>query len=292
MNTIIMTGGTFGLGAAAAQRLSATSETRLIIGGRNTPVPLDLARQSSIRQFAGQVVETLGKTRINALVLNAGLSFPTEARTVEGYETTFAVNHLGHYLLLRLLAPSLARNAIVVLTTSNTHDPLFSPVAPFSFVDAHQLSQLRLGKGPRGGVAFESGFRAYATSKLCNLLTARAFAASTEVKRRRLRVIAYNPGYVPGTGLGRNLPEDSIPGPAMALSPYFAEDMRIQAGEVLADLALGRIVPPKGRLYASLVRGQLTWPQPSELARRDDVSQQLWRDSAVLTAIETTADGS
>lgn len=286
MNTIVMTGGTFGLGAAAAQRLSASPDTRLIIGGRETHVPLDLASQSSIRQFAGQVLEMLGKIKINALVLNAGLSFPTEARTEEGYETTFAVNHLGHYLLLRLLAPSLARNAIVVLTTSNTHDPLYSPVAPFPFVDAHQLSQLDIGKGPRGGVAFEAGFRAYATSKLCNLLTARAFANSTEVKARRLRIIAYNPGYTPGTGLGRNLPEGALPGPAMALSPYFAEGMRIQAGEVLADLALGRIVPPKGRLYASLVRGQLTWPEPSELARRDDVSQQLWRDSAVLTAMD------
>jgi len=205
---------------------------------------------------------------------------------VDGYETTFAVNHLSHYLLLRLLAPALARDAIVVITTSNTHDPQFSPVAPFAVVDAQQLAQLDLGKGAQGSVAFEPGFRAYATSKLCNLLTARAFAASAEVKARRLRVIAYNPGYIPGTGLGRNLPAGALPAPAMALSPYFADVMRIQAGEFLADLALGRIVPPRGRIYASLVRGELTWPQPSELARRDDVAQQLWSDSAVLVGME------
>ncbi|MBV4476877.1 SDR family NAD(P)-dependent oxidoreductase [Pseudomonas botevensis] len=285
MNTIIMTGGTFGLGEAAAQRLGAAPGTRLIVGGRETAVPLDLASQSSVRQFAGQVLDTLGKTRINALVLNAGLSFPTTARTVDGHETTFAVNHLGYYLLLRLLAPSLARNAIVLLTTSNTHDPRFSPVAPFAFVDAHQLAQQDLGRSAGGEVEFEAGFRAYATSKLCNLLTARAFAASPVVRSRRLRVIAYNPGYTPGTGLGRNLPNGTLPGPAMALSPYFAESMRVQAGEVLADLASGRLAPPRGRLYASLVRGELTWPQPSDLARRDDVAQQLWRDSAVLTAM-------
>ncbi|WP_129586980.1 SDR family NAD(P)-dependent oxidoreductase [Pseudomonas frederiksbergensis] len=286
MNTIIMTGGTFGLGAAAAQRLSASPDTRLIIGGRETHIPLDLASQSSIRRFARQVLDTLGKSRINALVLNAGLSFPTVARTEDGYETTFAVNHLGHYLLLRLLAPLLARHAIVVLTTSNTHDPRYSPVAPFAFVDAQQLAHQDLGKGPRGEVAFESGFRAYATSKLCNLLTALTFANSNEAKARRLRIIAYNPGYTPGTGLGRNLPNGTLPEPAMALSPYFAENMRIQAGEVLADLALGRIVPPIGYFYASLVRGQLTWPEPSELACREDVAQQLWGDSAVLTAMD------
>jgi len=286
MKTIIMTGGTFGLGEATAQQLNAAPDTRLILGGRATRLPLELASLGSVRQFARQVLDTLGKTKINALVLNAGLSFPKAARTVDGYETTFAVNHLGHYLLLCLLAPALARDAIVVLTTSNTHDPQFSPVAPFPFVDAQQLAHSDLGKGAQGNVAFESGFRAYATSKLCNLLTARTFAASSETKARRLRVIAYNPGYIPGTGLGRNLPAGALTAPPMALSPYFVDVMRIQAGEVLADLALGRIVPPRGRLYASLVRGELTWPEPSELARRDDVAQQLWSDSAVLAGME------
>ncbi|NWD04848.1 SDR family NAD(P)-dependent oxidoreductase [Pseudomonas gingeri] len=286
MRTIIMTGGTFGLGQVTAQRLGDSPDTRLIIGGRTTRLPLELASLDSVRQFARQVVETLGNTKIDALVFNAGLGFPTTARTVDGYESTFAVNHLGHYLLLRLLAPALAREAIVVLTTSNTHDPQFSPVAPFSSVDAQQLAHLDLGKAVRGSVPFESGFRAYATSKLCNLLTARAFEALPEARARRVRVIAYNPGYVPGTGLGRNLPSGALPAPPSALSPYFAEGMRLQAGELLADLALGRIVPPKGRLYASLVRGELTWPEPSELARRDEVARQLWQDSARLCALE------
>jgi len=276
MSTIIMTGGTFGLGEATAQRLSAVPGVRLILGGRETRWPLELASLSSVRQFAKLVVDALGETKIDALVLNAGLSFPAAARTVDGYETTFAVNHLGHYLLLRLLAPALARDAIVVLTTSNTHDPMFSPVAPFPYVDAHQLAHLELEKGPSGSLAFESGFRAYATSKLCNLLTARAFAAVSDA-----RVIAYNPGYIPGTGLGRNLPAGTLP----TSSPQLAEAARLHAGHVLADLALGRIVAPAGRLYASLVRGEVTWPEPSELARREDVAQQLWSDSAVLTGL-------
>jgi NAD(P)-dependent dehydrogenase (short-subunit alcohol dehydrogenase family) len=273
MSTIIMTGGTFGLGEATAQRLSSIPGTRLILGGRETRWPLELASLSSVRQFARQVLDTLGETKIDALVLNAGLSFPMAVRTADGYETTFAVNHLGHYLLLRLLAPALAPDAIVVITTSNTHDPMFSPVAPFPYVDAHQLAYLDLESGSQ---AFESGFRAYATSKLCNLLTARAFAAASDA-----RVIAYNPGYIPGTGLGRNLPPGTLP----VSSPHQAEAARLHAGHVLADLAVGRTVPPPGRLYASLVRGEVTWPEPSELARREDVAQKLWNDSAVLTGL-------
>lgn len=279
MKTIIMTGGTFGLGQATAQQLGADPDIRLILGGRETRWPLELASLGSVRQFARQVLDALGSTRIDALVLNAGLSFPTAARTVDGYETTFAVNHLGHYLLLRLLAPSLAQDATVVITTSNTHDPQFSPVAPFAFVDAQQLAQLHLEKGAQGHVTFESGFRAYATSKLCNLLTAHAFAASADAKAHGLRVIAFNPGYIPGTGLGRNLPAGALP----TANPAVAEAMRVQAAGVLADLALGRVVALPGRLYASLAGGELTWPEPSELARREDVAQQLWRDSAQLT---------
>jgi NAD(P)-dependent dehydrogenase (short-subunit alcohol dehydrogenase family) len=45
---------------------------------------------------------------IDALVLNAGAQFPNlDQRTEDGSETTFAVNHLAHYLLLRFLLPKL-----------------------------------------------------------------------------------------------------------------------------------------------------------------------------------------
>jgi len=57
---------------------------------------------------------------------------------------------------------------------------------------------------------------------------------------------------------------------------------RTAAGTTLADLALGLATPPDGRTYAALRRGQLTWPDPSELARRDDLAQPLWDDSARL----------
>ncbi|KAF1027576.1 MAG: hypothetical protein GAK37_02410 [Pseudomonas sp.] len=272
MQTIVMTGGTSGLGEVTARQLGSILDVQLILGGRETALPLDLASLESVRRFAGQVLATLGQTPINSLVLNAGLSFPKTARTVDGYETTFATNHLGHYLLLRLLTQALAPDAIVVITTSNTHDPRFSPVAPFAQVDARHLAQLL----PEPGV-FEAGFRAYATSKLCNLLTARAFAANAD----GIRVIAYNPGFIPGTGLGRNLPTAALP----VANPEVAQAMRARAGSVLADLALGNMTPPPGQVYASLEQGELVWPSPSTLALRDEVAQQLWHDSAALVGL-------
>jgi NAD(P)-dependent dehydrogenase (short-subunit alcohol dehydrogenase family) len=62
------------------------------------------------------------------------------------------------------------------------------------------------GVGEDGGMGtagrFLAGFRAYATSKLCNLMTARALAA----REPGLKVVAFNPGFTPGTALARNWP--------------------------------------------------------------------------------------
>jgi len=57
------------------------------------------------------------------------------------------------------------------------------------------------------------------------------------------------------------------------------------AGGVLADLVVGRISAPQGRVFASPVRRKLTWPVPSELATNDGVAEALWRDSAALAGL-------
>lgn len=128
MSTVVMTGGTSGFGATAATLLDRSGH-RVILGARRptgeaTSIPLDLARLDSVREFATSVRERLVHTPVDALVLNAGVIHSDDTgRTVDGYETTFAINHLAHYLLIRLLLPTLADRAVVVLTTSGTHDP-------------------------------------------------------------------------------------------------------------------------------------------------------------------------
>jgi hypothetical protein len=48
---------------------------------------------------------------------------------------------------------------------------------------------------------------------------------------------------------------------------------------------LGEINPPAGRVYASLVKGQLTFPDPSALAQSDEARDLLWRESAAMVGI-------
>lgn len=296
MKTIVMTGGTAGIGLVAAQQMRQTPNVRLLVGTRGKAPAgiesstLDLTRLSSVRNFAAAVSDWLGEASLDGLVLNAGVQFAdAKQRTEDGFETSFAVNHLAHYLLLRLLEPRLSPGAVVVITTSNLHDPKTNPVAPPEHADPGLLArgQVRLGRkqGPR------SGLRAYAATKLCNMLTARGLASSAFAQERQLRVIAFNPGFTPGTGLMR--------GQSTAFKFFFAvavsilkrfRPMNTQAGggRLLADLSLGRIAAPAGRVYASQVTRTLTWPEPSAMASDDAVIQRLWHESAIMTGVSDT----
>ena len=294
MKTIVMTGGTSGLGAVAAQQIAGTPGMRLVLGARLgsqsaiETQPLDLSRLSSVREFAQGVIQELGDKLIDGLVLNAGTQFPNlEQRTEDGFESTFAINHLAHYLLLQLLLPKLAQGATVVITTSDTHDPEQNPMAPKD-LDPELLAHPQARRRPTG---FSAGFRAYAASKLCDLLMARGLAASDEAKAKSLTVVAYNPGLTIGTSLFRAWPlwARLAMGAVGLMRPMTGLATVDQAGQNLADLALGRITPPAGRLYASLVKRRLTWPDPSKLARQDDAMTGLWRDSARMVGLSSPA---
>lgn len=71
--------------------------------------------------------------------------------------------------------------------------------------------------------------------------------------------------------------------PLRRLNPHF--NTRTAAGNTLADLVLGIARPPSGQTLASLRKGQLTWPEVSELARGDGVAQALWDDSGRLVGL-------
>ena len=250
-------------------------------------VPLELGSLASVRSFAEAVKQRLGGEPIEALVLNAGAQYPPgDHRSPDGFEMTFAVNHLAHYLLARLLLPNLAERARLVITTSDTHDPALVPFGPKT-LDIPLLAQPRAGRA--------GGLGAYSASKLCNLLTARGLAALDEVKARQIRVIAYNPGLTLGTSLQRASPVRRLvmAGPVgrgllrlvSRFRPAFYPGTPERAGEALAQLVLGTVMPPEGRLYASLVRAELTYPDPSELARSDEARDRLWRESAAMVGL-------
>ena len=209
----------------------------------------------------------------------------TTQRTVDGFEVTFGVNHLAHYLLARLLVPCMADNGRLVITTSDTHDPAMGVGGPKT-LDPEALAHP--DKHPK--------FSPYPASKLCNLLTARSFAALAEIQAPHIAVIAYNPGLTLGTGLNRDAPRGvgflmRLVIPLIGIfMPQFRSGTPERAGTALAQLALGEVSPPAGHVYVSWVRGKLTFPDPSSLAQSDEARDMLWRASATMVGLPLSAE--
>ncbi len=278
---VIMTGATAGLGALALKQIAASSK-RVIVGSRGTPVkygeylPLNLSSLASVRAFAAEVIKSLKSELIDVLVLNAGIGGDnTKQHTEDEFEITFAVNHLAHYLLARLLLPHMANKGRLIITTSDVHAQ-----APKT-LDIASWSVSQAGDSP---------MKAYAASKLCNLLTARSLTSLDIIKEKQCQVIAYNPGLTIGTSLARNAPKwqqslmsNSLIHGLLGLFSHFIPMMYPgkpeRAGEALAELTLNKATPPKGKVYASLVRGIITYPAPSDLASSNQARDSLWQES-------------
>jgi NAD(P)-dependent dehydrogenase (short-subunit alcohol dehydrogenase family) len=292
MTTIVITGASSGIGQGAAAKLVARGHT-VIAGARGAGCPkgvetrpLDLGDLDKVRGFAA----TLSDTRIDALVLNAGLqAYEVQTKTAQGFERTFGVNHLAHYLLARLLLPRIADGGTLLFTASGTHDPAEGTgVPPPRHADAKWLADPKTDPN-LDARAMTAGMRAYSTSKLCNVMTARSFAALPEATQRKINVVAYDPGLTPGTGLVRDTPfvVRRLIWPLLPLVQPFSKGMNTldQAAGCLADLA-DRTVSHRTDLYCALRGAKPTWPRTSVLSRDEAACAALWRDSAVMVGLE------
>jgi NAD(P)-dependent dehydrogenase (short-subunit alcohol dehydrogenase family) len=190
--------------AAAVTRLTAAAGAR----SRVEAMPLDLASFASIRTFAAGLADRLGAGAVpplHALVCNAGLLAGTSRTvTADGFESTFGVNHLGHFLLVDALRPVLQPPARIVVVASTVHDPAKKTGLPApAWNDPAALARGELGPAAAADKPFTSAQRRYATSKLASVYFAYALA-------RRLpdgvTANAYDPGMMPGTGLTRQAP--------------------------------------------------------------------------------------
>ncbi|WP_207303799.1 SDR family NAD(P)-dependent oxidoreductase [Olivibacter jilunii] len=297
MKVIVMTGATSGIGAEALKHLVDQADTLILIGvrvkNRTLPkgteiLPLDLASLKSVRQFADDVKKRIGVIPIDVLILNAGANFGNNTTpNIDGFEPTFGTNHLSHYLLARLLWENMSKHSELIFTTSDTHDPALFPFGPKTL----DVNALAYPKNPKDS----KGMKAYAASKLCNLLTAKYFAESDLIAKKGIRTIAYNPGATSGTALGGNQPAVAkfmmkvVFPPIMRFIGLFKSQFYVgsvkRAGEALAELALGKVVVPKGKFYASLVKGKIMFPNPSKLAQTTDAKETLWNESAGMVGL-------
>jgi NAD(P)-dependent dehydrogenase (short-subunit alcohol dehydrogenase family) len=211
----IITGPTSGIGRRTALELAAHGTVVLVgrnrakldevkkeiqaRGGHAVPVVSDLSDITSARRAAAEIAAL--DLPIAGLLNNAGI-FPTSPfRTAQGWDGTFATNHLGPFALTEALIPSLPDGANVVFICSAVEDPERKPAVVAGFRGARYISAEASARGEwEAGGSSKPGFDAYATSKQGNLATVLAFARENP----RLRFNAVEPGFSPGSDLGRD----------------------------------------------------------------------------------------
>jgi NAD(P)-dependent dehydrogenase (short-subunit alcohol dehydrogenase family) len=285
--TVVITGGNAGIGRETAVGLArlgnrvvftsrdatrgaeALADVRRRSGSDDIDVmPLDLASSASIRSFAADLLATYD--RLDVLVNNAGLLTSPRSETADGFETTFGVNHLGHFLLTSLLLERLtARTGAsggtpgrVVVVASDAH----KMTRGLNFDDLQSRRHYR-------------GVTAYARSKLANIYFARALG-------RRLdptvcTVHAVHPGYVDSRfGRDGDVGYESLVGLGARLFALSPEQGAATSIYCASDPAVARAT---GDYYA-----KCRPTRPSGKARDDTSGERLWQASEALVASVTS----
>jgi len=202
--TCVVTGATSGIGRVTALELARMGARVVLVSrtrerGRQTLMEIcrdtgrtqvdllvaDLSSREDVRRLAGEL--TVRYPQIDVLVNNAGAIFTRRQESVDGVEMTLALNHLGYFHLTTLLLDTLRRSAPcrVINVASEAHRGA-----------RLDLDDLQLARR-------YSGWRAYANSKLCNLLF--TYELARRVEGTGIAVHAVHPGTI-ASGFGRNTP--------------------------------------------------------------------------------------
>jgi NAD(P)-dependent dehydrogenase (short-subunit alcohol dehydrogenase family) len=265
---VLVTGGTSGIGNATAEALSRLGADVTITarnasnaeinaedltrrtGRRVTGRPLDLASLRSVRAFADRFHDE--HDGLDVLVNNAGTMTRRRDVTEDGFERTFAVNHLGPFLLTNLLTDLLdAPPASRVITVSS---------------EAHRSAKAGLDFADLQMVAGHSASRAYAASKVANILF------TVELDRRHPSTLAraLHPGVV-ATSFGKGPDGPRWMGIGMTLlKPLLSTPQ--QGAETSVLLATADDDTVGQSLYWSVGKPAT----PSDAAADPDAARRLW----------------
>lgn len=217
LKTIIITGANSGLGFSCAKNIALTSaEYRIILACRDLEkaerakkelinetgnqniicMELNLSSLKAVRGFVHSFISTQ-LTPLYGIVCNAGISGFNPGITEDGFEQTFGVNHLAHFLLTNLLLPHMSDQGRIAVVSSDMHNMpgMTWPGVKALLYPSTDCDQNR-----------------YSLSKLCNLYFTYELARELDQTGRQITVNAFNPGLMTDTNLfgGKKVFSDSF----------------------------------------------------------------------------------
>lgn len=274
--TVLVTGGTGGIGRATAMGLAAMGadvaitgrdvgraeaaarEIRAATGARVDVLVADLSSQAEVRRLAAVALERL--PRIDVLVNNVGGYWNTRHLTVDGLERTFALNHLAPFLLTNLLLDRLRASVPARVVT----------------VASHAHAQGRIDLDDLQGERSYSGARAYNQSKLANVLF--TYALARRLQDSGVVAHAVHPGIV-STAFGAEDPGRTQRLVVPLLRPLMKSPRRGAATSIHVASAPG-LEAVTGRYFAR------SRPRRSSARSHDEyVDVRLWHASADLVGL-------
>ncbi|QIN85046.1 SDR family NAD(P)-dependent oxidoreductase [Rubrobacter tropicus] len=275
----LVTGGTSGIGKAAATALAAmgadvvlvgrnpergeeaAAEIRARTGGRVDLALADLSSQAEVRALADEFKKRYD--RLDVLVNNAGLVQSTRSETVDGLETTFAINHLAPFLLTNLLMDLLKESAPSRVVTVSSEAERWGNI---DFDDLQSRKKYR-------------GFPVYGMTKLANIMF--TYELAGRLKGTGVTATCMHPGAV-NTRFGSD-----NSGLFTIFFRLFKPFMRTpeQGADTLIWLASSpEVEGVSGRYYSD--RKVI---EPKKVADDPQARRRLWEESERLTGLKVTA---
>ncbi|TSK31392.1 Retinol dehydrogenase 12 [Bagarius yarrelli] len=276
--TVVITGANTGIGRETAQDMAkrgarvvmacrdllkaekAAEEIRCTTGNGNVVVRhLDLASLISVRQFAQEYIST--EDRLDILINNAGVMMCPYSLTVDGYETQFAVNHLGHFLLTVLLLDMLKKSAPsrVVNVSSIAHKGGIICFDDLNFTKTKYDSLV-----------------SYKQSKLANILFTKELALRT--KDSGVSVYALHPGVI-NTELGRYVQKRH---PVLNTLLFIPAFLLMKTPNQGAQTSIYCAVTEGLEKYSGCYFSDCQLKEPAPEAKDDTAAARLWDVSSQL----------
>src|SRR5438477_8797835 len=216
----------------------------------------DFSRLGDVRRLADEILA--GHDRLDVLVNNAGLFSPHYRLSADGFELTFAVNHLAPFLLTNLLLDRLKASAPARIVTVAS--------------EAHRRNRIDVGDltRPRDWTMM----RAYGRSKLCNILFTRELASRLDPNE--IVATCLHPGVV-ATGIGQRGGLTELGW--RVLKPFM---LRPEKG---AETPVFLATAPDPKFFHGdyVIRKVVTQPDPAALD--SDLARRLWEESARLVGL-------